>query len=77
MLRAVRGRGELDDGSRFYCYWLTALERLLTKKQVLSATDLDRRRAAWTQAYLSTPHAQPVALPAGSQRQALNFVGLP
>ena len=52
MLRAVRGKGESDDGSRFYCYWLTALERLLTRKQVLSATDLDRRRAACTQAYL-------------------------
>ena len=67
VLRAVRGRGELDDGSRFYCYWLTALERLLTRKQVLSATDLDRRRAACTQAYLSTPHGQSVALPAASQ----------
>jgi nitrile hydratase accessory protein len=67
VLQEARDRGESDDGSRYYCYWLTALERLLTKKQVLSASDLDRRKAAWTQAYLSTPHGRPVALPAVSQ----------
>jgi hypothetical protein len=39
------------------------LERLVAAKQVLSAADLDRRKAAWTQAYLATPHGQPVELP--------------
>jgi hypothetical protein len=29
---------------------------------VVSTSDLDRRKAAWTQAYLSTPHGQPVEL---------------
>jgi nitrile hydratase accessory protein len=66
VLQEARDRGESDDGSRYYSYCLTALERLLTKKQVLSASDLDRRKAAWTQTYLSIPHGQPVALPAGS-----------
>ena len=67
VLQEAGDRGESDDGSRYYSYWLTALESLLTKTQVLSASDLGWRKAAWTQAYLSTLHGQPVALPAGSQ----------
>jgi nitrile hydratase accessory protein len=65
VLREVRERGEVDDGSRYYDHWLAALEHLVIAKQVLSASDLDRRKAAWTQAYLSTPHGQPVELQAG------------
>ena len=65
MVREVRDRGEVDDGSRYYEQWLVALERLITAKQVLSASDLDRRKTAWTRAYLSTPHGQPVELQAG------------
>jgi len=65
VLRDVRDRDEADDGSRYYHHWLTALERLVTAKQVLSAADLDQRKAAWTQAYLATPHGKPVELPAG------------
>lgn len=62
VLREVRERGEPDDGSRYYNHWLVALERLVIAKQVLSASALKRRKAAWTQAYLSTPHGQPVEL---------------
>ena len=65
VLREVRERGELDDGSHYYDHWLVALERLVTAKQVLSVSDLDRRKAAWTRAYLATPHGQPVELQAG------------
>lgn len=65
VLREVRKRGEVDDGSHYYAHWLAALERLVTAKQVLSASDLDRRKAAWTQAYLSTPHGLPVELQTG------------
>jgi nitrile hydratase accessory protein len=65
-LREVPDRGEVDDGSRYYHHWLAALERLVTAKQMLSASDLDRRKAAWTQAYLATPHGQPVELSGGA-----------
>ena len=54
-LREVRDRGKPDDGSHYYDHWQTALERLVTAKQVVSASDLERRKAAWTQAYLLTP----------------------
>lgn len=66
VLREVRERGETDDGSRYYHHWLAALERLVTAKRVVSPDELDRRKVAWTQAYLSTPHGQPVELRAGS-----------
>jgi nitrile hydratase accessory protein len=62
VLREVRDRGEPDDGSHYYDHWLAALERLVTAKQVVSMSDLERRKAAWMQAYLSTPHGQPVEL---------------
>ena len=64
VLRDVRDRGEADDGAHYSHHWLTALERLITAKQVLSTADIDRRKAAWTQAYLATPHGQPVERPA-------------
>jgi len=65
VLREVSDRGAPDDGSHYYDHWLAALERLVTAKRVVSTSDLDRRKAAWTQAYLSTPHGQPVELQAG------------
>jgi nitrile hydratase accessory protein len=63
VLRDVRERGEPDDGSHYYDHWLAALERLVTAKQVLKTSDLEQRKAAWAEAYLATPHGQPVALP--------------
>ncbi len=66
VLREVRERGEPDDGSHYYNHWLVALERLVTTKRVLSASELERRKAAWAEAYLSTPHGKPVELPSGA-----------
>lgn len=65
VLSEVRDRGEVDDGSRYYDHWLAALERLVTAKQLLSGSDLARRKAAWVEAYVSTPHGHPVELRAG------------
>jgi len=66
VLREVRDRGEVDDGSRYYDHWLVALERLVTAKRMFSTSDLDQRKAAWAEAYRSTPHGEPVELPAAS-----------
>lgn len=62
VLRDARARGGTDDGSRYYEHWLAALERLVIAKKLLTASDLDRRKAAWTEAYLATPHGRPVEL---------------
>lgn len=63
VLREAADRGERDDGSRYYEYWVTALERLAAARQLVDAAALAERKHAWEQAYLTTPHGQPVELP--------------
>lgn len=61
-LQEAARRGEPDDGSRYYEHWLAALERLVAEKGLASTDALTQRKAAWTAAYLHTPHGQPVEL---------------
>src|SRR5437667_12494824 len=61
-LKAAADRGEPDDGSRYYEYWLAALERLVTGKNLTSQTALLTRKQAWIEAYRHTPHGKPVEL---------------
>ena len=61
-LRAAADRGEPDDGSRYYEYWLAALERLVTEKGLTDAVALLQRKDAWADAYRHTPHGRPVEL---------------
>ena len=68
-LKAATDRGEPDDGSRYYYYWLAALERLVTSKGLLDRDALETRKEAWAEAYEHTPHGQPVELAAGSVAQ--------
>jgi nitrile hydratase accessory protein len=62
-LQAAEGRGEPDDGSRYYEHWLAALETLVTAKGLADPAALQARKAAWVDAYRHTPHGQPVELP--------------
>jgi nitrile hydratase accessory protein len=64
-LKAAADRGEPDDGSRYYHYWLAALERLVTSKGLLDRDTLATRKAAWAEAYEHTPHGQPVETGSG------------
>lgn len=61
-LRAASGRGEPDDGSRYYHHWLAALERLVTEKGLTDNAALLQRKEAWADAYWHTPHGKPVEL---------------
>lgn len=61
-LKAATDRGEIDDGSRYYHYWLAALEDLVTGKGLADREALQRCKAAWADAYRHTPHGQPVSL---------------
>ena len=61
-LRAAAGRGEPDDGSRYYHAWLAALERLVTAKGLADRPALLERKEAWADAYRHTPHGKPVEL---------------
>jgi nitrile hydratase accessory protein len=61
-LKAAADRGEPDDGSRYYHYWLAALERLVVTKNLADADALAARKEAWADAYRHTPHGKPVQL---------------
>jgi nitrile hydratase accessory protein len=60
---AAQARGDPDDGSTYYRHVLAALERLAGEKGLASRAALLNRRRAWEEAYRSTPHGRPVALP--------------
>lgn len=61
-LKAAAGRGEPDDGSRYYEHWLAALEKVVTAKRLTDPTALLARKEAWAEAYRNTPHGRPVEL---------------
>ena len=61
-IKAAQARGDPDLGDTYYRHWLAALERLAAEKGLVPAGDLSRRKAAWRQAFLDTPHGQPVVL---------------
>ena len=63
-LKAAAGRGEPDDGSRYYHHWLAALERLVAAKGLADPAALEARKEAWAEAYRHTPHGKPVELAA-------------
>jgi nitrile hydratase accessory protein len=65
-LKAAANRGEPDDGSRYYHYWLATLERLVAAKGLADPATLLARKEAWAEAYRRTPHGKPVELAAGS-----------
>jgi nitrile hydratase accessory protein len=65
-LKAATSRGEPDDGSHYYDHWLAALEHLATVRGLVDSAALATRKAAWADAYRSTPHGAPVKLVPGS-----------
>ena len=69
-LRAAADRGEPDDGSRYYDYWLATLERVVTAKGLADHSTLAARKDAWVDAYRNTPHGYPVELPQSSLKKA-------
>jgi len=68
-LAAAAARGEPDDGSHYYDYWLAALERLVQSKGLLEGSALLARKDAWADAYRHTPHGKPVELRSSPDRE--------
>ena len=54
--------GDPDLGSTYYQHWLKTLERMLTSKEVLDQTSILQRKKIWEEAYLRTPHGQPIKI---------------
>lgn len=61
-ITVAQAAGDADLGETYYQHWLDALEALVTTKQVSSADELRRYRAAWDHAADRTPHGQPIVL---------------
>ena len=61
-LKRASDDGAPKDGSAYYDTWLAALESLLIERKIASETQLRELKSAWTEAYLDTPHGQPVKL---------------
>jgi nitrile hydratase accessory protein len=55
-----------EERAAYYQHWLDALERLCREKGLVEAAEIERRRDEWRQAYLNTPHGQPVDLTAAA-----------
>jgi len=62
-IAAARARGEVDDGSHYYHYWLAALEKIVAAKGLVGADELVTRKDEWDHAARATPHGQPIVLP--------------
>ena len=58
----AQDQGDPDRGDTYYRHWQKALERISVEKGLTSGSELDQRVDAWRDAYLATPHGQPVAL---------------
>jgi len=62
-IAAAQARGEPDDGTRYYYFWLAALEKVVAEKRLVLADELADRKNAWDHAARATPHGQPIELP--------------
>ena len=56
---------DLDGGDDYFHAWLEALETLLEDSGETSAQDIGKMSRAWENAYLNTPHGDPVKLATG------------
>ena len=64
-IAAARARGEEDDGSRYYYFWLSTLEKLVAEKRLVMADELAARKDEWDRAARETPHGHPIQLGRG------------
>ncbi len=58
----IAEHGAGDDGSRYYEFWLHALEDLLAAKGAASPTEVEAVADAWSRAAEATPHGTAIAL---------------
>ncbi|RBW62029.1 nitrile hydratase accessory protein [Ruegeria sp. A3M17] len=56
---------ELNGGDDYFTAWLETLEALLTEQGSTATGDISHLRDKWEEAYLTTPHGQPVRLTKG------------
>ena len=65
-LKLAESEGATDNQETYYQCVLSALEGLVAIHSEIDQQAMAGKRRDWEQAYLSTPHGQPVKLDAGS-----------
>ena len=61
-IRAHPARPGEASNTAYYRQWLAALETIVGLKGAASTFEITARQETWRQAYLNTPHGQPVEL---------------
>jgi nitrile hydratase accessory protein len=46
----------------YYRQWMSALEKMVASRKLVEEADLLARKQEWHQAYVNTPHGQPILL---------------
>src|SRR5258708_28389532 len=62
-LAAAAARGEPDDGTHYYEYWLAPLEKLIAGKRRIAGAELEQRVDECDARAPDAPHGQPTELP--------------
>jgi nitrile hydratase accessory protein len=62
VIAEVKQRGDPDTGEHYYEHWLTALERITTRKGLVTEDLLEHMRHEWGEAARRTPHGKPIEL---------------
>lgn len=65
-IRLAGEDGDPDLGDTYYRHWAHALTKLLSARGAIPPGELEKRTELWRQAYLATPHGQPVELSAAT-----------
>ena len=65
-IRRAADAGAQDDAESYFAAALRALERLAIEAGLVELQELTSMTQAWTEAYETTPHGQPVRLPASA-----------
>jgi nitrile hydratase accessory protein len=65
-IRRAADAGAGDDAASYFAAALRTLERLTIERGLVDPQELTSLTQAWTEAYQSTPHGQPVRAPAGA-----------
>ncbi len=61
-IKRARAAGDPDVGDTYYHHVLDALETLMHEKNLVASDELSNKKAQWKEAYLTTPHGQPVTI---------------
>jgi nitrile hydratase accessory protein len=61
-IRAHPAQAGETSNTAYYRQWLAALETIVGLKGAASSPEITTRQETWRQAYLNTPHGQPVEL---------------